>query len=750
MIRQKQTITNLNEFVAYMPKNIICDIRDSFLPLEDNFNSTSEAIETLEYFAEKATLTYRAPTIEINQNNGTKKIVPAFMPSVSNTQTVISNANKLIFDFVTNNFDYRKIYAKKNKTPDEAKFNEALDKLFQLQTEEEKDKIAHWIWSAARKLHNLPVKYPTMLIFHSTKVGTGKSMLAGKLASILIGRKVPAMNIDYYLDGFSMEETESLPIMFFDEFGTRDKKNLNKLKSMITDNFERIEYKGKNAFTLPSFKSFILTTNDDPKLLTQDITERRYATIEFQSTKGLLSLQEIDELVETLWETVPYNSDDYIDEDVLYSNSIQKSTNETMVDVISSWYYKIDELGMNTLTDIMSHDAITITELVSITKCTKNWAHKILDSGYFTRVSPTSRYYKPNTELFQKIYDSLLNRKDIDDIAIEVDPKDKLIEALQAKIKELEAKLAEKDNPTDPDPTTPTDPAPNKFTTEDIVKFQTPVKDDKFSQPSVKVKENTQFIITARPKPEYIKEVLKSDEKVDAKGEHYLPVFFTFESDDLPLQEQEENYKKLLNGKYKENVFSVTNSGHKSLHTLVFIRPEQAEEIAKDFKYYWNVVGNKLYGTVEHLDKQCASIARLSRLPGGTRDDGSEQTCLYINRDVIGIDLSEEIKEHNKDLLVNSVIRATTTTANTNNEETDELQKLKNIYNKNNNRSEAFITAYEAIVNNDFPSGANYVAAISSLKGMGFTSEFVRNSLFEPAKQLHKTNLTRNFENYWK
>ena len=299
------------------------------------------------------------------------------------------------------------------------------------------------------------------------------------------------------------------------------------------------------------------------------------------------------------------------------------------------------------------------------------------------------------------------------------------------------------------DPTTPTDPSPNKFTTEDIVKFQTPVKDDKFSQPSVKVKENTQFIITARPKPEYIKEVLNSDEKVDAKGEHYLPVFFTFESDDLPLQEQEENYKKLLNGKYKENIFSVTNSGHKSLHTLVFIRPEQAEEIAKDFKYYWNVVGNKLYGTVEHLDKQCASIARLSRLPGGTRDDGSEQTCLYINRDVIGIDLSEEIKEHNKDILVSSVLRATTTIVNTN-EETDELQKLKNIHNKNNNRSEAFNVAYEAIVNNDFPSGANYVAAISSLKGMGFTSEFVRNSLFEPAKQLHKTNLTRNFENYWK
>ena len=79
MVRTKQTITNLNEFVAYMPKNIICDIRDNFLPLEDNFDSTKDAIETLECFAEKSTLTYRAPTIEINQNNGTKKIVPMRM-----------------------------------------------------------------------------------------------------------------------------------------------------------------------------------------------------------------------------------------------------------------------------------------------------------------------------------------------------------------------------------------------------------------------------------------------------------------------------------------------------------------------------------------------------------------------------------------------------------------------------------------------------------------------------------------------
>lgn len=247
------------------------------------------------------------------------------MPSVSNTEAVISKTISLIFKFVTDNYDYRKVYAKVNETPNKDSFNKALDKLFCLQTEEEKDKIAHWFWSAARKLHNLPVKYPTMLIFHSAKVGTGKSMLASKIASSLTGRTIPAMNIDHYLDGFSMEETESLPVMFFDEFGTRDKKNLNKLKSMITDNFERIEYKGKNAFTLPSFKSFILTTNDDPKLLVQDVTERRYATIEFQSTKGILSLDEIDSLVKELWKTVPYDCNDYIDETALYEISIAKA-----------------------------------------------------------------------------------------------------------------------------------------------------------------------------------------------------------------------------------------------------------------------------------------------------------------------------------------------------------------------------------------------------------------------------------------
>lgn len=754
MYYTKNNISNLNEFVAYMPTNIIVDLSENYLPLEEHFTSVSEAVETLQELSKRLTLSFRAPTTETYQRDGTKKITPAFMPTVSNTEAVISKTEKLIQRFVFENFDYRKIYAKVNSNPNAEKFDEAINKLFALQTEEERKKISHWIWSASRKLHNLSVKYPTMLIFYGQQ-GKGKSMIASKLASVLTGRSVPAMNIDHYLDGFSMRETESLPIMFFDEFGTRDKKNLNKLKSMITDSFERIEYKGQDAFTLPSFKSFILTTNDDPKLLTQDVADRRYAVVEYVNTEKYLTLEEIDSLVQTLWETVPYNCDSYIDEKALYQNLISKSTNETMIDVLSNWFYQVDDSGINTLSSVMSHSSISIMELVNITQCSRNWAHKVLESPYFERVSPTSRFYRPNQELFSKVYNSLLNKTDFEQVEIEEkkDSKDLIIEAQAKEIEALKAKIAELEGNK---PTPPTDPTPKNdkgddcFTEEDIRRFGCLVKDTTYSTPSVHINENTQFIITATPKKEYMQKVINGEEVVDAKGEHHLPVFFTFESDNLSLDEQYEKATEVINGKYGDSVFSITNSGHKSIHTLVYIDPEQREEIAKDFKYYWNEAGKMLYGSTDNLDSACASIARLSRLPGGKRDDGSYQKCGYMNRECKPLDLSNVITKHKKEVEImetlRNIQRANKPTWNV---EIDEMKKLENIHNTGN-RSESFELAYDVIKNGSCPSGANYVGAIASLKGMDFSEDFVKTNLYEVARHEHPSNITKSFETYWK
>ena len=276
----------------------------------------------------------------------------------------------------------------------------------------------------------------------------------------------------------------------------------------------------------------------------------------------------------------------------------------------------------------------------------------------------------------------------------------------------------------------------NVYTPEMLNKFKCPVKKDTFSKPSFNIEGNEQFLVTARYKDSYIK---SNPTELDAKGEHMLPVFFVYEMDDTDIETQYSIAEKL----YKKNVWTITFSGSKSLHTLVYIDPTQAEVIAKDFKYYWNIAAEKLYGKAATLlDSACASVARLSRFPNGFRPDKNEtQWCNFKNDNVVPIDLSKEIAIHEEELRQKSLTNLIVSTVASENKNSyddpdSELHLRKAVAKSGNPAGQIAVDLLDGI---DPGSGANYIGAIGYCqRAIGpKTARRVK----EAAHRLHPTNV---------
>lgn len=282
--------------------------------------------------------------------------------------------------------------------------------------------------------------------------------------------------------------------------------------------------------------------------------------------------------------------------------------------------------------------------------------------------------------------------------------------------------------------------------------LQIPTYESAFSTtPRWRNNKDDQFICTAVFKKEYVDFINQNGGTLSRCSENMLPAFFVYESDELSINEQFRICKEITNDPLVKNwIFSQTFSGSKSIHTLVWIDPKFRQDVSRDFKYYWGVVGERIFGknTVGMLDPQCASIGRLSRNPNGIRskDDNTKikQTCFFYNPESIEnfINLENWISDHNKvldkleiQMQVDFMERMKNYANNV-----DEKKKLEGIYNKGK-CSESFKVAYNVLVNGLCPQGANYVSAASSLFGCGFSKDIIREML-EKASTAHPTNIS--------
>lgn len=318
-------------------------------------------------------------------------------------------------------------------------------------------------------------------------------------------------------------------------------------------------------------------------------------------------------------------------------------------------------------------------------------------------------------------FGNLLNLKeeDIEGKLTDISVEDEIKEARKTwdRIIELAKKVdTEFDNkPTDPRPTDRLE-----FTKDDIKTTHMFVCDNQYSQPSSDIKDTTQFIITAEPTKEYIS---SKPEQLDRKGEHYRPTCFVYEMDETPLEEQKKIFDDLKE-RISDNIYSITYSGGKSIHTLVWIKPEDRDEVKKDFKWYWTETAKELFGNNwEKLDKADASIARLSRRPGAIRDNGELQECYYLNKNVKGIILSNLI-QRKKELdrkqkyqqKIEEELRKQKQLSFSfdNKNERPLIEQLKDIANKSS--SESVKLAYEILESGNAESGSNMIGAIGAMK----------------------------------
>lgn len=283
------------------------------------------------------------------------------------------------------------------------------------------------------------------------------------------------------------------------------------------------------------------------------------------------------------------------------------------------------------------------------------------------------------------------------------------------------------------------DMATKQFTTYDAYRFKTPVFKTRFEKEgSLDVKGDEEFLCSSTYIPG------KFNGTMSRKSLNMKPVFFVYESDDLTKEEQHLAIQPaLLDPEKRKYIFSATDSGSKSLHILVYIDPEYQEEALRSYKYYWRQTGEYIFGKeyMDKCDQNVASNARLTRMPGGTRDNGNLQKCFYINRKVEGFKFTDEWL-----LVVDESVRREKEAEEQNlkllqeNKERhgnyDEMTILNRFYKA---RPDKWEIAKTLVDGGDPGSGSNMYGAISMLKKAGLVE--LASIAKQVAHQYHPSNI---------
>ena len=688
-------------------------------------------------------------------------------------------------------------------TPDPKKFLEATKKLFpnvradnvHICANAFKQFIQKIYYNCGEKINN-PQK---MLFLYSMLGGTGKGVFMNRLIHFCETYKIPVgkeanISSHWLSSEFSTNMISVIPEFF--PYKSNMNEQIISLNNIIDNGSYRVELKGYQPISMKSNTALVCGSNKKP----YDVNDRRYNIVEY-NTVQLFDEEIVEQHSDYLntsftdeeWDQVFLDAFRYCPFDYKFKPIVP-------VKYVSEKYYDfIDDLRLlrDTQPDffIESHTVREIAKWLQIEADGK--AIKALAKEYKKNVFKNilglvnDKIIKPvktvNGDLLYSKYDvnEIANLTISSDVIDDCSPlKDPIVET--AKAWDLLIASTKPNEPT-PEPPKPTDkpidkPNPRKivpevestkvetpvaekieafdpvaevekvasayekvygstdldnvYTPEMLNKFKCPVKKDTFSKPSFTIEGNEQFLVTARYKSSYIK---SNPTELDAKGEHMLPVFFTYEMDSTDIDTQYAIAEKLC----KKHVWTITFSGSKSLHTLVYIDPTQAEAIAKDFRYYWNIAAEKLYGkAAKLLDSACASVARLSRFPNGFRPDkNATQWCSFKNDNVVPIDLSKEIALHEEELrqknLTNLLVSTLASENKNNYDDPDSELHLRKAVAKSENPAGQIAVAL--LDGQDPGSGANYIGAIGYCeRAIGpKTAKRVRDA----AHRLHPTNV---------
>lgn len=130
--------------------------------------------------------------------------------------------------------------------------------------------VFSWIAHLVQKPHEL---LPGLVLMGEQ--GTGKNSFVDAIGIIFGSHYLPLDNIDQFLGNFNFHLKNAVLIHGNEAVWGGNKKELGKLKAMVTEKFCVIEGKGKDQISMRNFKHLILSSNEDwPVHLDRD--DRRF------------------------------------------------------------------------------------------------------------------------------------------------------------------------------------------------------------------------------------------------------------------------------------------------------------------------------------------------------------------------------------------------------------------------------------------------------------------------------------------
>lgn len=117
-----------------------------------------------------------------------------------------------------------------------------------------------WCWMA--RLVQKPNEIATGLVLMG-KQGTGKGVFVKAMGKIFGKHFLHLDNIERLLGNFNFHMKNAVLVFGDEAIWGGNKKDVGKLKAMVTEEFAMIEPKGKDAIPVPNFRHFILSSNED-------------------------------------------------------------------------------------------------------------------------------------------------------------------------------------------------------------------------------------------------------------------------------------------------------------------------------------------------------------------------------------------------------------------------------------------------------------------------------------------------------
>lgn len=309
----------------------------------------------------------------------------------------------------------KKMFAKE---PDAKKFKETCARISEIWgfTAKEIDSLRYFVCQTQHENHNPSLNKNIYL--WGTEKGTGKTTIARSIVSILNGDKFE--NFGKYESTLNTEmgyNEHDLPLsalynaVLLDESMPKDsKKSYGGVKRMLTSNSFNYNPKFRQVVNIKCRRFYIFTSNDDIVEYIQDITERRFFTLNIEKKPTQLSFDEIYQIwLDFCTNAVPeanwqewYNSFDFVD-GLAYKdmnevkNEIKLRKNELLSTVHgTSTYFTVKQLASQLFKNEPTREQkksveLAVKEMFSDCKCKSNKSLYIRSMCY-TKIQESEEY----------------------------------------------------------------------------------------------------------------------------------------------------------------------------------------------------------------------------------------------------------------------------------------------------------------------------------------------------------------------